>query len=192
MRLFIAITLPENIKQNIKRSAGIVKKYSVKGSFPEKENYHITLAFLGEVDEDRIPLIRSIMDLCRVDAFPVSVEEIGAFSKKDGDVVHRIIESTKRLYNLQDKLARLLTKNGFVLEKCAFTPHITIGRRVKYGKDICLNDIVELPEMEKLYGIDFFATSMHLTLSEHIAGGQKYTSLYQVDFLDDIQSKSKE
>lgn len=182
MRLFIAIELPENIKENIRRSASIVKKYSVKGSFPVKENYHITLAFLGEVNEERIPLIRSIMDLCKVDSFPVSVEEIGAFSKKDGDVVHRIIESTRRLYNLQDKMARLLTKNGFQLEKRAFTPHITIGRRVKYGKDISLEDIMELPEMEKLYGIDFSAESMHLMLSEHVAGGQKYTSLYQVNF----------
>lgn len=55
---------------------------------------------------------------------------------------------------------------------------------VKYGKGISLDDIVELPEMEQLYGIDFSATSMHLMLSEHVAGGQKYTSLYHLDFLD--------
>lgn len=182
MRLFIAISLPEDIKQNIAKSATIIKRHTVKGSFPEKENYHITLAFLGEVAEERIPLIRALMDLCKVNSFPVYVEEIGAFSKKDGDVVHRRIDTTRRLYNLQDKLARLLSKNGFVLEKHTFIPHITIGRRIKYEKGTSLFDIMELPVMEELYGIEFSASSLHLMLSEHVAGGQKYTSLYQVDF----------
>lgn len=182
MRLFIAINLSEEIKSNIETSARLVKSYSTKGSFPKRDNYHITLAFLGDVDEDRIPALRFIMDQCKVDSFPISVEEIDAFHKKDGDIVHRRIEATRRLYNVQEKLTRLLRKSDFNLDKKAFTPHITIARRVVWKKGYNAFEISDFPEMMELEGSSFMAEGMDLMLSEHISGGQKYTSLYHVGF----------
>lgn len=182
MRLFIAILLPEEIKNNIFKSAKIVKSHSVKGTYPQKENYHITLAFLGDIEEERLPLIRSIMNMCIVNSFPVSVEDISSFHKKDGDIVHRVVDASRRLYNLQEKLTRLLNKNGFFIEKRPFFPHITIGRRVQYQKDMSFNDICEISEIIELSDVTFHASSMHLMLSEHISGKQKYTSIYEVTF----------
>ncbi|MDO4978152.1 MAG: RNA 2',3'-cyclic phosphodiesterase [Eubacteriales bacterium] len=182
MRLFIAISLPDEIRDNIHKSAKIMKRYAAKGSFPKAENYHITLSFLGEIEEDRIPLIRSIMDMCQVESFEISLEDIGRFRKKDGDVVHRRVESSRRLYNLQDKLARLLTKNGFEIEKRAFQPHITIGRRVQYNSIYGFSEIIDFDEMLGLFGEKFIARSMHLFLSEQGKNGRNYLSLYEVPF----------
>ena len=58
MRLFLAIDIPENLKEEV---AKFQEQFKIKGiKLVEKENLHITVKFLGEVDEEKL---KEILDL---------------------------------------------------------------------------------------------------------------------------------
>ena len=62
MRLFIALDLPERTADNLERSASQLKQLSAKGRFVAKQNYHLTLHFLGEVAESDVMYVQAAMD----------------------------------------------------------------------------------------------------------------------------------
>ena len=60
MRIFIAIELPEDIKSKIfHASETLTNKNFFRGKFVEKKDLHLTLKFLGEIDEEKIEKIIS-------------------------------------------------------------------------------------------------------------------------------------
>ena len=50
MRLFVAAALPESWKAALDRAARALADQGVRGNFTRRENYHLTLVFLGETD----------------------------------------------------------------------------------------------------------------------------------------------
>ena len=50
MRLFVAAALPESWKDALDRAARALADQGVRGNFTRRENYHLTLVFLGETD----------------------------------------------------------------------------------------------------------------------------------------------
>ena len=61
MRLFIAINLPKDIRNKIWMDFAYSKDSLEFAAFTLPENLHITLAFLGELDESTVPKIKSIL-----------------------------------------------------------------------------------------------------------------------------------
>ncbi len=60
-RLFTCIWLPKDIKSNIIKFQNKIKKLPIKAKFVEPENIHITITFIGEIDENKInDLIKKI------------------------------------------------------------------------------------------------------------------------------------
>ena len=59
MRAFIALELPKEILEEINRIQGLLKKNNLfAGKFTELENLHLTLKFLGEIDDKHIEDIK--------------------------------------------------------------------------------------------------------------------------------------
>ena len=56
MRTFIAIDIPDSIKNEIIKIQNSLPEFI--GKKTEKENLHLTLKFLGEIDEEKIELIK--------------------------------------------------------------------------------------------------------------------------------------
>jgi 2'-5' RNA ligase len=133
IRAFIAIELPSQIKaalsqlqDNLKTS----KSASVKWVDPE--GIHLTLKFLGNVDEAEIPALnKALSEAVRgVAPFYLELGEPGAFPSPQAPRVVWIgvggeIEPLRTLHNNTD---RVLTPLGFPSEKRAFSPHLTLGR----------------------------------------------------------------
>ena len=60
MRLFIAINFNNENLVKLSDAAGILRKNSVKGNFTRTENFHLTLAFRGEVPETKVSGVRRV------------------------------------------------------------------------------------------------------------------------------------
>ena len=133
IRAFIAIELPGQIKaalsqlqDNLKKS----KSASVKWVNPE--SIHLTLKFLGNVDEAEIPAIKKALSEAVTGVTPFSLElgEPDAFPSCQAPNVVWVgvggeIEPLRTLHNDID---RVITPLGFPPEKRAFSPHLTLGR----------------------------------------------------------------
>jgi len=133
IRAFIAIELPGQIKaalsklqDNLRRS----KSASVKWVNPE--SIHLTLKFLGNVDEAEIPALNKALSeaVKGVATFYLELGEPGAFPNCQVPSVVWVGMGGEidQLLTLHNNIDRVLAPLGFPPEKRAFSPHLTLGR----------------------------------------------------------------
>jgi RNA 2',3'-cyclic 3'-phosphodiesterase len=80
MRTFISIEFPKEIKEEILK---IQKQLpSFNGKKTEFENLHLTLKFLGEIEEKTLSIIRERLRNVKTKQFSVEIDSIGMFSDK--------------------------------------------------------------------------------------------------------------
>ncbi|MDI6751809.1 MAG: RNA 2',3'-cyclic phosphodiesterase [bacterium] len=144
MRLFIAIPLSHEIKKTLsllqKRLAPSIKD----AKWVEPENIHLTLKFLGEVNEKSV---EDIAECCQkvvaeTPAFLISLEKVGSFPNL---VIPRVIwvgikEGKERVKGLAKDLEERLHKIGFTKETRPFSSHLTLAR-IRLPKRVSLQDL---------------------------------------------------
>lgn len=124
-RCFIAITFPDTVIEEILRIQNSLKEEDIfSGKFTERENLHLTLKFLGEIDEIKIEKIKEKLKEVKFNAFECSIGELGVFSKKLVRIIWIKIEGV--IYDLQKEIDKSL-KDIFD-EEIRFMGHITIAR----------------------------------------------------------------
>lgn len=172
MRLFIGILFPEEVLNEIMKISHRLKVASTRGNFTFKENLHLTLAFLGEIEPYRLKELEACMNEIEWEPFPIELKEIGQFSKKDGDIYWIGVRESQELINLQSSLVKCLQREGFSIENRPYKPHLTIGRRIRIQKDFSTEEL-----SQKLPLIRFEVDSINLMHSHRIEGRLTYTSL---------------
>lgn len=100
---------------------------------------HLTLKFLGEIDEEKIPQIESILKRISetFKPFPLRLKGTGYFPPKSKTprVLWAAIEEVEDLKRLQSDIEEEMESIGFPKERRTFHPHLTLGR-VKTSFDI--------------------------------------------------------
>lgn len=168
MRLFFAVTLPEEWQSALTRAAGTLRGHSRSGTFTRPENFHLTLAFLGEV-ADPAPALAAMGEVS-VAPFSLRLSRPGLFRRREGDIWWVGLEPCPGLDALQRQLSARLRAGGFVLEERPFRPHLTLGRRVKLLDGFTPEDLGRgLPPLALT--VDSFA----LMRSERVQGILTYT-----------------
>ena len=136
-RIFIAIKIePGPALQKIINSLKAVLA-SEKINWVNPENIHLTLAFLGDTDEERIKVLSIMLKrTCTgFGEFSFSLNSTGVFKDfRDPRVIWAGIEGYEKLIKLNDIINTGLKDTGFGIENRPFKPHITLGR-VKYLKN---------------------------------------------------------
>jgi len=130
-RLFIGIGLPEIYRQSLKamiESLSELTDTSVNWSRPG--NWHLTLKFLGETDETRIPAIRTALAAVDFSAFPMRAGGAGAFpdTKRPKVLWLGLAEGGEQAAALVQSIEDELAAIGIPREKKPFRPHLTLGR----------------------------------------------------------------
>jgi len=179
LRSFLAIELPKSIQKKIEEVQRDLKISRADVKWVRPENIHLTLKFLGNVEESRFePILQSIGSLIqRTSPFPVKVQGMGAFphSKNPRVIWMGLIDETKGLTTLQKSLEGALEKIGFEPEGRPFQPHLTLGRvRTSRGKDDLIGKMEKHREEE--FG-DVEAGEIVLFKSELKPTGPIYTPL---------------
>jgi len=130
MRAFIAIEVSDELREKMTE---LQKQLSLDGVKPvEKENLHLTLHFLGEMDETMKEKVIKAMDKLSCKKFEMSCEGVGAFPSKNYIRVIWVGAEAPELKQIYDQLGTEFARLGFKQEQ--FSPHITLAR-VKFLKD---------------------------------------------------------
>ncbi len=132
MRTFIAIELPQEIKDSLGKLQAELKKTAADVKWVNPDNIHLTLKFLGEADDKKVIEIENILAgvAKNYKAFYIRPCAIGAFPKIEfpkviwigidkGDNETKLIAG-----ELEEKISQL----GIPKEDRPFSSHITIGR----------------------------------------------------------------
>ena len=127
MRLFAAVELSEKNRSALERAARELERCGVKGSFTRRENFHITLCFIGETEKLREA--KDAVAAFSAKPFDIRLSGTGVFRRAEGDIVWAGIEKSEALESAAAFLAGQLREKGFKIEKRGFTAHITLARR---------------------------------------------------------------
>jgi 2'-5' RNA ligase len=131
MRLFIGIPLPGEYAQIFGEiQAAWKKRLTSKVSWVRPELAHVTLKFLGEVDEEKIPAIVQAMREAARGSFEAQGGAGGFFPSKGAP---RVIwvglrQGREECAAYFEQLDGGLAKAGFLAELKPFSPHLTVAR----------------------------------------------------------------
>ena len=131
MRLFIAIVLAKDIRNKLADVQSALQKVQPDIKLVEPDNIHLTLRFLGEVAEDKLPEVaRAISAVENHPAFELELKGLGAFPMAQQPKVVWVkgvdnSHTTEKVYN---DLETALIKAGFPPDDHKFSIHITLGR----------------------------------------------------------------
>lgn len=170
MRIFYAITLSDKTKMKMAHYRDELCKYTTKGRFTSTENFHLTLEFIGEVKQSDLPMYEEILDHLYVDNLNMTIDHIGLFKKKKGDVLWLGLKKNPELTRLQNNLKMLLETYEVSVEARKYHPHITLGRQVNLS--ITASDYV-FPPME------LEAKSIALMISHRVNDKLLYEPIYE-------------
>ncbi len=133
VRCFIAVELDPAIREAVGRLQGKLSLPGVAVRWVRPEQMHITLKFLGEVDDQVVPLIcEAVAEVARQgEPFDLHVRGTGCFPPRGRDV--RVVwaglsDETGRMERLYTLLEATMTDLGFPPERRPFSPHLTLGR----------------------------------------------------------------
>ena len=94
-----------------------------------REKIHLTLAFLGEVADDRAAAAAAAGAETRTKSFRLALDEVGSF--RHAGVSWIGSRSTPpRLTALQSTLVLALAARGFAPDERSFAPHVTLARAI--------------------------------------------------------------
>ena len=133
IRTFIAVDIGKAIRDRAVALQEKLAQASTDVKWVAPENLHVTLLFVGEVDDREVPAV------CRVVAeqtqqhssFPMTIERVGCFPnpRRPRVLWIGVGEGTQELCALHDGLERPLLDLGcYRREERKYTPHITLGR----------------------------------------------------------------
>ena len=190
-RCFLAVELEDVVRERVKVLQKELRRTLPNVKWVEEDNLHVTLLFLGEVDD------REIAKVCRlaqeavngIKPFTLSVEQFGCFPHP-----HRprvlwvgVGEGKEELVEMYDALATPLSELGFRREDRPYSPHITLGRTKSDGP------IAELSRaLEKHATWDagsFQVTEVVLMSSELTRDGPLYTILGRAELDAETESE---
>lgn len=134
MRLFVAIGASDlnfDPKVELKKLRVNLDKKKIDYRWVPRENYHVTLSFLGETTAEKIePLAKMLEKLAhKHEFFHLKIHGLGVFpSVKEGRVIWMDIQNSMALRALQEECDRWLRELGFTPDDKAYTPHLTVAR----------------------------------------------------------------
>jgi 2'-5' RNA ligase len=192
MRLFIAINLDEAIRQRMVRFVEGVSGFAPEVRWIKPEALHLTLKFIGEFPEARLPELKQSLEAVRSQPFDISFSGTGFFpTAKSARVFWVGVNADARLQKLALMVDDATAKLGVEREARAYTPHLTLARagsgRPTRGKDDKPNNrFQKLRErLEKMPQPEFgtmTAREFFLYQSKLSPKGSEYTKLERFAF----------
>lgn len=124
MRLFVALALPDAVKQSLVALQG-----GIPGArWQTREQLHLTLRFIGEVDGAQMAAIDDALSLISAPAFTLELKAVGSFGGKTPRDLWAGVKPNEALNHLQRKIESALQRIGLPAEKRKYTPHVTLAR----------------------------------------------------------------
>lgn len=181
MRSFIGINFSREVKEDISKIQRKVRDNAAKGRFKHVDNFHITLKFLGEIDQKQATEIAKKLEEIAEEHgdFELRLQDIGRFKGRENirTLYIGLGGQLDALKSLNQDTEAAMEQLGFKREGRPYTPHITISQ------DLTLN----IPFEELKVQIDMadthiiYVNKIELIKSEQIQNKRIYTPVYSYE-----------
>ena len=123
-RLFTGVEIPSDIGQALA---------SLRGGLPgarwiDPQNYHLTLRFIGDVDDVTAHEVASLLERVKRSTFELHLEGVTSFGGRKPRAVIAAVAPAQPLLEVQSEHERLMQRIGLEPEGRKYTPHVTLAR----------------------------------------------------------------
>ena len=166
-RLFTGLEIPAALRQELSL---------LRGGLPgarwiDSENYHITLRFIGDVDDDIVQEIAWLLGKVRRKNFELRLDGVQSFGGRKPRAVVATAAPSQPLMELQAEHERLMQRVGFEPEGRKYTPHVTLARL----RDSSSFEVAEYLSARAMFRSPPFAVSRFVLFSSRASvGGGPY------------------
>jgi len=166
LRVFFAVWPDAAAREALAKLARAVTA-AAGGHAPAIENLHLTLAFVGDVAEERVAALRAVglEASTGVPAFDLSLDRVGVF-RGSGIAWAGASCIPAELLQLVSRLNEALTAQGFPTDPRPFQAHVTLARRCR-----------RQPGANGATPIAWTVATLTLNASELAPGGPRYREL---------------
>ena len=170
MRAFNALEPSEGFVEDVAAMARMLGA-AMEGRFVLRQNYHVTLAFLGDIGEAQVREAMDAMDEACADAaeVPLRPEGLGKFGRASDATLWMGLAPAPELAGLANRLREALGLRGVPFDDKPFLPHVTLARRARLPKG-------PLPELA--FPLPSEAARITLFKSTLSRDGAQYKPLY--------------
>jgi 2'-5' RNA ligase len=174
MRVFIALDIPEEICARMTEYMERARKLATDARWARVEGLHVTLKFIGEVNDARVQEMKAALNGIKAESFVVNFTGVGFFPNAKGARVFWIgVNGGDALSTLACSVDAALERIGFAREEKPYHPHLTLARASSHPlRELqpLLND--SPPQFGTMTAREFF-----LYQSQPQRGGSRYTKL---------------
>ncbi len=181
IRAFIAIPLPESVRQMLGDLQSQLKKAGIQAAWPKPAGFHLTLTFLGPTSLDTLMQIQTVMEMF-CGKYPDLVLAAGGMGVFPGIRKTRVVWAgirghTHRLEKLYHQLDKNLHRLGIPGQTRRFLPHITLARIKAPVHPQTLADLIQ--KHERTWSDEFYARTITLYESRLFSQGAIHTRMFQ-------------
>jgi len=183
-RTFIALEMNEDLQRHL---SGVIRQ--VAQALPNirwvnPTGIHLTLAFLGELDDEQLAAVEEATEEVaqQIHPFSYSLSRLGVFgSQRSPRVIWMGIEEPTGALNMTHRtLQRELVKRGLEVDSRPFSPHLTLARvkvPLKADEQQQLQYLLAKEQQDRFASKLYVAHSLHVVKSELLKTGARYTVL---------------
>lgn len=170
--LFTALAIPELVRSRLTALQAFDEGLWDANWVPE-ENFHVTLAYIGPVEEPLAADIDTELARIRSPGFELRLKGVGAFGGKRPQVLYAAVEKNPALAALAEKHFSALRRLGVAVDGRSYTPHVTLAR----PRHAPLERVQAWIAANNLYDSGPFPVEQAVLYSSHKAGeGRHYAS----------------
>jgi len=173
MRIFIALDIPEQVRARLTEYMERARLLAPEARWARVEGLHVTLKFIGHVDDATVGKIKTSLLAIKATPFEVKFAGVGFFPNPNaGRVFWAGVNGSDSLPKLASTIDAVMEKLGIPRETKPYHPHLTLARtssRPLRGLKPLLD---EPPQFGTMTAREFF-----LYQSQPQKGGSKYTKL---------------
>jgi 2'-5' RNA ligase len=162
-RLFTGVEIPPDIGEALS---------SLRGGLPgarwiDPENYHLTLRFIGDVDDITAHEVASLLGRVKRGTFELRMEGLVSFGGRKPRAVVATVAPERALLDMQAEHERLMQRIGLEPEGRKYTPHVTLARL----RDSSSNQVAEYLAARGFFRTSTFTVSRFVLFSSRASTG---------------------
>lgn len=128
LRLFVALDLPADVREDLVDALSPLRARWQDLKWVRPEGMHVTLAFLGSVDEAALPHVVEALQAAGVRGAPVQARLDGTGGSFGGRVLWARLVDAEPLADLAGLVRGALSSRGIAFDDGPFRPHVTLAR----------------------------------------------------------------
>jgi RNA 2',3'-cyclic 3'-phosphodiesterase len=121
LRLFVGIDLPPELKLSL----SLIATGLPGAKWVDAGNYHLTLRFIGEIDEGQAEDVDTALSQIHAPRFDLALATVGHFGLRQ---LWAGVERNDALRHLHGKIESALNRLGFPSDERRYTPHVSLAR----------------------------------------------------------------